>query len=102
MQKGKTMDDYIKREDAERMVAGMKSADGLSAVKALGVIPSADVAPVRHGRWIYQMDDLYPEESTMECSVCGDFIFIRGESDNYCPNCGAKMDEGELNGTNYR
>ena len=90
------MTDYIKREDA---MDGMHNVDDAKHIRAL---PSADVAPVRHGRWIYQMDDLYPEESTMKCSVCGDFIFIRGESDNYCPNCGAKMDEGELNGTNYR
>ena len=63
-----------------------------AAVNTIRRMEAADVAPVRHGRWIYHMDDLYPEESTMECSVCGDFIFIRGESDNYCPNCGARMD----------
>lgn len=96
------MIDYIKRSDAIKAVyeewdewiyydgSGREIASDTE--DALCRLDAEDVAPVRHGKWIYHMDDLYPEESTMECSVCGDFIFIRGESDNYCPNCGAKMD----------
>ncbi len=58
-------------------------------------IPSADVAPVRHGRW----EELY-EEGCYSCSVCGNsWIIIEGTpKDNemyFCPNCGAKMDEKE-------
>lgn len=44
---------------------------------------AADVAPVRHGRWINH------GWSTV-CSECGeDYAFAKR---NYCPNCGAKMD----------
>ena len=95
------MNDYIKRGYAKTAICSScanpcslveKANSPCVTIIELARIPSADVAPVRHGRWIYHMDDLYPEESTMECSVCGDFIFIRGESDNYCPNCGARMD----------
>ena len=89
------MDDYIKREDAERMVAGMKSADGLSAVKALGVIPSTDVAPVRHAEWL-------SKAMRIMCSDCGAefndeiaYMLNNYEPMNYCPACGAKMDGGE-------
>ena len=99
------MDDYIKREDAERMVAGMKSADGLSAVKALGVIPSADVVPVRHGRWVdvdrMQMHDLHGVltwGNSFKCTECQFKTFaVEGHITQYkyCPNCGAKMDKGE-------
>lgn len=56
--------------------------------------PSADVAPVRHGRWEKQ-SGLY------SCSECGKTCPYDVQADvieywacNYCPNCGAKMDGG--------
>ena len=51
-------------------------------------IPAADVAPVRHGRWIDARE------------YCGDYMCSNCEAlygtnkFNYCPNCGAKMDGG--------
>ena len=41
---------------------------------------------VKHGRWI-DMDD------HVMCSCCGATHY--GADKNYCPNCGAKMDEEE-------
>ena len=56
--------------------------------------PSADVAPVRHGRWEYY--DTYMDGITIfRCTCCGDLQSGRdgfGWKKNYCPNCGAKMD----------
>lgn len=54
--------------------------------------PAADVAPVKHGEW-----DKKPFliGTSYYCSECGDNF---GEPYNYCPNCGAKMDE-EVNDT---
>ena len=51
---------------------------------------AADVAPVRHGRWL-------PFHSTAAgdiqyCSACEIGCTLKP---NYCPNCGAKMDGGE-------
>ena len=46
-------------------------------------MPAADVAPVRHGRWKRYGKNLG------ECSECGEIVSVRN---NYCPNCGAKMD----------
>lgn len=47
------------------------------------------------GHWIMHIDDLFPADSTQECSECHEWQFIcLGNDDNYCPNCGAKM-EGE-------
>lgn len=44
------------------------------------------------GEWIIHFDDLFPEESTQECSICHAEQYLRyGDDDNYCPNCGAKM-----------
>lgn len=48
-----------------------------------------EFAPVKHGRWI----PLEKEIGLYECSICGHKI-LRAEC-NYCPNCGAKMDEVE-------
>ena len=51
--------------------------------------PAADVAPVRHGRWIEQ--EKYNFGIMYDCSLCGDRILDNGHSWNYCPNCGADM-----------
>ena len=55
-------------------------------------LAAADVAPVKHGHWIY-------ENFYTHCSVCGKMAIYdkygqEVESD-YCPRCGAKMDGGE-------
>ena len=67
--------------------------------KALSQIdhtPTADVVEVKHGEWILHFDDLFPVESTKECSVCHEEEFITLCNENYCPNCGAKMDGGNV------
>lgn len=58
-----------------------------------------DAAPVRHGRWIYHIDDLFPAESTQECNQCHEEQPLTC-GDNFCPNCGALMDakDGDENG----
>lgn len=53
--------------------------------------PAADVAPVRHGRWIV-FDSENPESK--ECTACG-YLFSRIHPSNYCPYCGARMDGKE-------
>lgn len=47
------------------------------------------------GEWIMHIDDLFPCESTQECSVCHAEQLINGNDDNYCPNCGADMRKRE-------
>ena len=58
----------------------------------LGRMTAADVAPVVHGKW------LKPEYEYHVgiCSLCGCVPLkpaFRSTPYNYCPNCGAKMDE---------
>ncbi len=63
--------------------------------KAIKKMPKGiveDVAPVRHGRWIEQ--EKYTFGVLCDCSICDNRILDNGHSWNYCPNCGAKMDEG--------
>lgn len=53
-----------------------------------------DVEKVRHGCWIMHIDDLFPEESTMECNQCHEEQPLDCD-DKYCPNCGAKMERSK-------
>ena len=61
-------------------------------VKPLITFPAADVVEVRHGKWIDLEFAPYNLFYTT-CSVCGHRQTI--EATNYCPNCGARMDEVE-------
>ena len=61
------------------------SADKLEA--ALLGIPSADVVPVVHGRWIeYQIPHV------ICCSNCDWATDAAEKNFQYCPMCGARMD----------
>lgn len=54
---------------------------------------TADVAEVKHGFWKMGIDEAGYEYGT--CSVCGYKecdAFPRGDTPNYCPNCGTNMD----------
>ena len=45
-----------------------------------------DAEPVRHGHW----NERYDTQYHFECSICK---YLHQYKDNYCPLCGAKMDE---------
>ena len=59
------------------------------AVTRVENFPAADVAPVRHGKWLY--GDYYDIGDV--CSECDWDSKMTHPSYRYCPNCGAKMDE---------
>ena len=52
-------------------------------------IPAADVAEVRHGRWIASRDEF------CTCSICKYPVYVGWDQTNYCPHCGALMDKEE-------
>ena len=84
------MDEYIERELA---IEALSRGEGCVNVcrRAIERILAADVAPVRHGRWIW-----HSEERGYLCSECGSGCLLNYESDwhksDWCPHCGAKMD----------
>ena len=43
-----------------------------------------DAVPVKHGHWLVNM-------FFIQCSECGEPFPLKPQ--NYCPNCGARMDE---------
>lgn len=54
--------------------------------------PTTDAEPVKRGSWVSESQD-----SAIYCSECGDSALLNGcedyEKSNYCPNCGAKMED---------
>lgn len=93
------MAEYIERATAVKSVLRMRRAENSVAQnRMLSIIqmdmlkiPAADVAPVVHGRWMYEKTE--GGFHIWRCSRCG-----RGMNDNpegidlYCYHCGAKMD----------
>jgi len=83
------MNEYIKREDAIKIT--QKRLDVVSAYIDICKLPAADVAPVVHGKWITDTQEV---DSCIKCSVCGvelDKYIIGGKMPQYCL-CGARMD----------
>lgn len=61
----------------------------LIAIKcAVELIPSVDAETIVHGHWIWG-EVLLNRQTCSCCKAHFDCL----EIDNYCPNCGAKMDE---------
>jgi hypothetical protein len=58
---------------------------GMVTASDIMEFPTADVQPVKHGRWMYPF----------YCSVCGFAPYYSSDlTYNYCPNCGCKQDLG--------
>lgn len=103
--KALSVGDTISRQAAINVFEERLRANGYSNValvsefnRSIGYLmrlPSAQ--SVQHGHWIYHMSEMFPADSTVECSVCHEHESVLLAHDNYCPNCGAKMD-GEEDG----
>lgn len=93
------MDEYIKREEAVKKIKSCiftaedawESGYNTAMAEIMGWIkhmPSADVQPVKHGRWIL-CDDGY-----VRCSECNRKAFIENDETiltDFCHGCGADM-----------
>lgn len=113
VEKGKTMAEYLSLKAAIDVIMSEPTdahypswyADKIESISV------ADVVPVRHGRWEW-FEEWFPstpdhptecEDSGWRCSECKTALedIVSGYWDdidiepmiNYCPNCGAKMDE---------
>lgn len=103
------MSDYISRDELLELYAPDPDCDKGSVpfpVVRQNILdmPAADVALVRHGRWIDSNKRPVPWDEqnptcplySAYCSECGEWLTGSGEYPAiglYCPNCGARMDK---------
>lgn len=80
--------------DADALLERIKKDPLFPLVEEYGISgvikaePTVEAEPTRHGHWIGLTD------SNFTCSECKETIYTWiGRRNNYCPNCGAKMDE---------
>lgn len=95
--------EYIERDEIYRRWNAMPApASTVSLAAAIAQTPAADVAPVRHGRWeecdyvepcIHGFGTIRHKAAGLKCTNCV-HVFEKNLlwKDNYCPNCGARMD----------
>ena len=92
------MSEYVSKKELKEFFESIEiTVTGRARAKAIGEvlqaiyngvmeIPTTDAEPVRHGKWTIT-------PSHIECSECGESFMLFPS--NYCPNCGARMDEHE-------
>ena len=103
------MAEYIKREAAIKAIEKADYtaiADDADSCKTdylreiIESVPATDVVPVVHGRWDESKEHFYLNNGCKEwinfyCSECD---APNNSPTDYCPNCGAKMDGGAVDG----
>ena len=92
------MAEYIERE---ALVKRLKKEEcDCEWLWAILDIPTADVAPVRHGQWVKEKKDVLIH---WHCSACRECYFLEEPNAKYCPHCGARMDgEPDANGNDNK
>ena len=88
------MKEYIEKADAINLLWLFADESCASVVSDFEGLPAADVAEVRHRRWIRQPSEISGLDVEF-CSECGQGMNERNQFWNakYCPNCGARMDK---------
>ena len=94
------MAEYIEREAFIKHLRKdplFKLVERYGITHAIESFPSADVAPVRHGRWVEvevdKDDDGIPTLIMAGCDQCHS---VSWTATPFCGYCGAKMDGGEI------
>lgn len=100
------MSEYIDRDLTVQKIVniGNENYEGkypnigmVHAAQIVKSMPSADVAPVIHGKWIEKDDDLYCSECNHQIADCaGNATVIFVPENKFCYYCGAKKGNGEI------
>ncbi len=93
------MDDLISRKALLEMIQSPKMQVWFNrrvtqssvhwAIYLANNCPTVEAEPVQHGRW--EDAALGYTQVRERCSLCGGIVYAH--EFNYCPNCGAKMEE---------
>ena len=91
------MSRYIDKETMRGIIREQEKSHGIRGLAwiemAMDKKEDADVQEVRHGHWIREVKEI---EDTVYfkafCSVCNRRVIVEY---NFCPHCGAKIDEEE-------
>lgn len=78
------------REDIFENCRRCTLLDASEVLRIIDEAPTIEAEPTRHGRWKGKPIAGY---STVKCSECGCVFMENSGKWNYCPHCGAKMDE---------
>lgn len=88
--------DYVETWDCTCSDYGRQK---VMAVDDLSYLPTVDAVPVKHGEWLIRH---VGHGHYWECSVChkNPCIYVT-EHTNFCPNCGAKMEDNDEQTNNH-
>lgn len=92
------MGEYVKRSDVHKAFQP-KYAPAINRTFAAMIdsVPAADVVEVVHSEWNLVDNEQYAV--CLSCECCIPMVWSDDEVRwNYCPNCGAKMDGGQIKG----
>ena len=98
------MKEYIEKAVALEALSKSGVTCNMRAHKIVASIQAADVALVRHGRWVNENKNPVPWDEcnskcpshSAYCSECREWLTASDEypvTGLYCPNCGARMDK---------
>ena len=80
-------------------LVGTCTSDNEYLSERLKKAPTIEATPVVHAHWVTEQEaeEINRYDLTYCCSACGhcDWDCTESEGFEYCPNCGAKMDEKE-------
>lgn len=89
------MNDYISRKALLDWAHKFYPEDKVFASAIINA-PAADVAPVMHGRWIDEGEYAVCTECGVRSGTQYDGVEPIPLMTQFCPNCGAKMDGGNV------
>ena len=87
-------DDLIKSIDYSADLGGAlgKVVEVVKSYAKFMVQTAPTIKEQKTGRWVNANEDKWNTVEVLKCSSCGEMDNRMYRTDNYCPNCGARME----------